>query len=305
MAENVYTSWIPEEFSGNVIQRVNQVSAIEALARREPMSTNVRSVPRSGGVDVESIPNGGVYGEDTTANDGVLLTARKFGKAIRIADEDLKDSTMVDIIATKQIDWATSYGKMLDNSSVGVTGATNGTTIPFSSVYYQLAHTNATTGYTANSNITQTGSGGVSYDNISAAWGSYEQGDYFDLSDTIVIAHSSFRAKFRGVKDNYGRPIFQENAHPGIDTLFGAVIHWSTSLKTSAVATPNPVGNPLMLVGNKQYLILGVRSGPESRVAGADSGAAFLTDEALLKMRSRRGFNVGHEKALSILEDNH
>ena len=54
----------------------------------------------------------------------------------------------------------------------------------------------------------------------------------------------------------------------------------------------------LLVVANPNYAYLGIRSGPESATAGADTGAAFMTDEALLKMRARRGFGVANEFAL-------
>jgi hypothetical protein len=57
-----------------------------------------------------------------------------------------------------------------------------------------------------------------------------------------------------------------------------------------------------MIVVNREFLAIGKRSGPESRVAGPDTGAAFLTDEALLKMRARRAFALTHEKAAAVLE---
>lgn len=303
MSRNTYEDWIPEEWGGAVITRVNQVSAVERLARREPMGTDTKHVPRSAGVGVAAVPKGNAYSEDTSTNDDVLLTARKLGKAIRIADEDLKD-VPTDIIANKQRDWSTSYGKFLDNATLAVTAAENGTTIPFTSVYYALTQSNSDTGYTGNDNLTQTGSGGPTYANISATFADYEAGDYHDDAETVAIAHPAFKQTFRGILDSQNRPIFQEGAGDGIDRLFGAQIFWSNGAKTSATATDTPSGKPLLVVGNKGFLVLGVRSGPESMVAGADSGAAFLTDEALLKMRARRGFAVGHEKAFAILEDN-
>jgi hypothetical protein len=48
--------------------------------------------------------------------------------------------------------------------------------------------------------------------------------------------------------------------------------------------------------------MLGDRTPVESRVAGAESGPAFLTDEALLKIRTRKGFGVGFPQAFAALE---
>jgi hypothetical protein len=63
-----------------------------------------------------------------------------------------------------------------------------------------------------------------------------------------------------------------------------------------------PTGNPLMFLVNSNLIIKGDRSGVEYNLAGADSGPAFLTDEALLKVRVRRGFAVAREAAHAVLE---
>src|SRR5262245_56869365 len=122
MARNVYDDWIPEEMDSDVVQRVNQVSVVENWASRAPMNSDTKQVPRSAGVDVEFIAKGGTYGEDTSSNTDVTLIARKFGKAIRVAEEDI-DDTLPALIAAKQRDWATSYAKALDNACLGTTAA--------------------------------------------------------------------------------------------------------------------------------------------------------------------------------------
>lgn len=301
MARNTYEDWIPEEWAGPVITRVNQVSAVEALARRVPMGTDTKRVPRSAGVGIATIAKGSAYSEDESANDDVVLTARKFGKAIRIADEDLADINYVDIIAGKQADWATSYAKFIDNATLGVTAAENGTTVPFTSVYKAVTTTNADTSYTANANLIQTG-GAVTYDDFSNLLGLVEGGSFFDESNMVVIAHPTFRASLRGIKDTAGNPIFVQGLAGTPDTVFGFRVRWSMGAKTHATATDNPSGNPLMVVANSDLLLLGIRSGPESFTAPANSGAAFLTDEALVKMRARRGWAVGNENGVGVLE---
>ncbi|WP_018502993.1 phage major capsid protein [Parafrankia discariae] len=303
MARQTFEAWIPEEFGSNVIQIINQTSAVEALGRPETMTTDTKHVPRSGAVDVETIAKGSPYGEDTAANDEVLLTARKFGKAIRIADEDLKDAPE-NIIAVKQQDWAVGYAKFFDNATLGTSGTENGTTVPFTSVYKALRTTNAATGYTADDNYTVTGSGGPTYDVLSATLSKVENGDWWDQGVMRILAHPAFRGAFRGVKDSQGRPIFIAGLAGTPDTLFDVPVRWSLGAKTSATASKSPAGKPLLVVVNTDLLIVGRRSGPESMVAGADTGAAFLSDEAILKMRARRGFTIGHEKAFAILEDN-
>ena len=86
------------------------------------------------------------------------------------------------------------------------------------------------------------------------------------------------------------------------DTIFGYRAHWSLGAKTSAAPTSTPTGNPLLIFCNPMYLLLGVRSGPESVFIDGRNGLAALTDESILKMRSRRAFAPGMEQAFSILE---
>lgn len=309
---NDVDDWVPEEWGGDVIMRVEQESAVESISRgggrREPMGTTVKHTPRSSGMGMDILAKGDTYTEDESVNDEVILTARKFGRAISFTEEDLADtSKVVDVIATKQKDWATTYGKTFDNATLATTGAESvAGNIPFTSVWKALSTTNAATDYTAGDNIDTitnaalAGSGG--YDALSTALGLYEDSDYFSESDTVVVAHPRFRKALRGVKDLDGKPIFvqgQQGDKGTPDTLFGFPIRWSLGARTSATATPTPDGNPLMVIGNRQHLIVGDRSGPETASSDAPG---FFTDTSAMKMRARRGFSVGHEKAFSILE---
>lgn len=312
-AVNDVTTWIPEEFSGDVVQRVQQRCVIEAYARPWPMANTLRHVPRSAGMDVAGVAAGGTYSEDTNTNDEVLLTARKMGQALRLNDEDMQDSTLVDVMNTKKMDWATSFAKFFDQAGLGCSGTENGTTVLFTSVYKSLRTTQSGLSYTADDNYVASASGAaVTYDDLSSVLGLVETGDYWDDGDALVIAHPSFKQKLRNIRtpqysgDTGGQPVFVEGQ--GGDrgtpsTLFGHEVVWSLGARVHATNTSTPTGSPLLIVGNRQLLYRGVRSGPESAVAGADSGPAFLTDQALLKIRARRGFAVAHPKAFAVLED--
>lgn len=300
MARNTMEAWIPEEDDSQVIQRVNQLSGVERFARRVPMNSDTKNHPRSAGVGVDVVQKGGAYGEDESLNDAVILKARKFGKAVRIAEEDI-DDTLVDVLTTKQIDWATSYAKALDNAALGVTAAENGTTVPFTSVYRALSQANTDTGYEANANIVPT-AGDLTYTLLSEGLSKLEGGDYFDEGSSVVIAHPVFRHALRGIKDDQGMPIFVQGLAGTPDTIFGVPVAWSQGAKTSATATHSPGGNPLIVFANRDYMLLGVRSGPESVFIDGRDGLSALTDESILKMRARRGFAVGHEGAFSVIE---
>lgn len=311
MARNTYEAWIPEEFGSNVIQKVRQVSAVEAYGQRIPMATETRSTPRSAGVGIGMVAKGGAYSEDTSTNDSVILSVQKFGQAVRIAEEDINDS-LADIVNAKTVDWATAYAKVLDNACLAVTAAKGTSGCAFDSLYYLLTQSDSSTGYTANANITQTATGApaITYANLSTVAGIYEGGDYFDEAATVVIAHPKYKQLLRGVLDSQNRPIFQEGSTgvpgggqgPTADTVFGYRVHWSLGAKTSAAPTSTPTGNPLLIIGNAMYLMLGVRSGPETVFIDGRNGLAALTDESILKMRARRAFAPGVEQAFSILE---
>jgi HK97 family phage major capsid protein len=302
VARNTFEAWIPEEESSEVIQRVNQMSAVEALASPEPMSSNSKTIPRSAGVGVSLVDKGGAYSEDTSANDDITLTAKKIGKAIRIAEEDIDDS-LANIIATKQRDWATSYAKFLDNATLAVSAAP-GVGVPFTSVYYQLTQADAGVGYTANENVTVAASGGVTYNDLSDVLTDVEGGDYFDLSRMVVIGHPSFRGTLRTIKDDQKQPIFvqgQGGDRGTPDTLFDLPVRWSLGCRLSATATDAPTGKPILVVVNQDFLRLGRRSGPESIFIDGRDGLSALTDESILKMRARRAFALGHPKAAAVL----
>jgi HK97 family phage major capsid protein len=302
MARNTLEAWIPEEYeTSRVIQGINLISAVEALASRIPMGSDTKHVPRTAGMGVDVVAKGGAYGEDTSLNDEVLLTARKFGKAARIAEEDIDDS-VANVIEAKMVGWGKSYAKMIDNASLAVSAAENGTTIPFTSLYQLLNTTDATLSYTGGDNITTAASTGApTYAEFSTAIGDVESGDYFDPGNMVAIAHPAFRKSLRGVVDGQSRPIFNENGAGTPDTIFGVPVRWSLGARLSATATSAPTGRPLMAFVNPELMLLGVRSGPESVFIDGRDGLSALTDESILKMRARRGWAYGHPNGASIL----
>jgi HK97 family phage major capsid protein len=303
-AADNFDDWIPEETDSDVIQRVNQVSAVMAWGRHTPMGSATKKVPRSSGMEVKTLNKSGTYTSSNDENDDVLLTARKHTGLLTVAEEDLNDSA-ADIIAAKEIDWATSYGKYFDNATLAVSAAESSPTIPYTSVYRALTQTNATTGYTANDNIIGTVTvGEVAYDELSEALGRYEDGDYFDESLSIVIAHPTFRKQLRQIKDEQGQPIFVrgQGGDAGTpDTVFDLPVKWSNGCRVHATATQAPTGAPIMVFGNKDFLIIGDRSNVETQPIPA---AISTTDEANIKIRDRKGFAIGHEKAFAVLIDN-
>lgn len=294
--------WLPEDSSSEVIGKINATSAVESLARPVPMSTNVVHVPRDGGTDVNVTAKGAAFQEDTSVNDEVELRARKFTGLVRIAEEDIEDAKNIDILNAKKVGWASNYARFIDNATLGTTAAVNGTTVPFQSVYNALATADAELGYTANANILKT-AGAVTYDDLNDALALAEAGDYFDVSDAVIIANPSFRASFRGLKDGNGSPLFVQSMVAGTpDSLFGYSVQWSHGARTSAVASQSPTGNPLLIVASRNSLLLGKRSEVESTVIDGRDGTSAVTDETLLKFRVRRGFALAHPNSAAVIE---
>jgi HK97 family phage major capsid protein len=313
VARNTMEAWLREEQDSQVIRRLNLTSVAETALRSVPMSGNVKTEPRMVDMDVEVVPKGGAYGEDTGANDEVTLTARKFGRALRVAEEDIDDN-IVDVINAKKEGWVSSFAVAFDNAVFGTSAAENGTTVPFTSIYRALNTTNAATGYTADANIVKT-AGAITYDDLSDVAGLVEaSGGYSAGVRNIFVAHPIVKGVIRKLKDSTGNPIFTPSPRQGDpDTLFGYPVRWSDGAVVTATVSSKPTvvagggaegaaGNPLIFFGNPDFAIVGKRSGPESVVIDGRDGLSALTDETILKVRARRAFVLAHEKAWAVIE---
>lgn len=298
-------AWIAEEYDSDVLRAVDQTSAIERIARRYPMATDTRQIPRSAGLSVSAVDKGARYGQQQIEADAVTLVAKKLGAIIPINHEDLQDPH-VNVLDQVRLNWARSYAISLDNACLGVTGDADSSSRPFVSAYRSLTTSNSRTGYVANDNVVVAGSGGVTYDDISELLAIMEESNYYEPGKLRVIAHPGARQALRNIKDDEGRPIFvygQSGAEASTPTmLFGELpVEFSLGARTSAEMTDNPTGDRLMFLVNTDFLALGVRSGPESAIASEDSGVGFEYDQALVKMRSRRAFSLTQEQAAAVL----
>jgi HK97 family phage major capsid protein len=306
--------WVQEQQGSDVIQAVAKSSVVDTYGRPETMISDTKKVPRSGDVPVTGVDKNTVYDFSGDDNDSILLTARKAGTIITLADEDMKDSSVA-TISTKQTDWARGWGKYFDNATLAVTAVGDGSiTKPYNSLYYQLkTGGDAAVGYTAGDNYLFTASGhiGATYDNYSELFALVEDSDWWEDENMLLIAHSKFRASLREVKDGQERPIFVAGAGTIPDTVWDVPIKYSRGTKTSATAVSNPngaggapgvAGNPLLFLVNTRLLVVGKRSGPEWKFADADSGPAFTSDQAMLKARARRGFGYGNLFGAAVLE---
>lgn len=314
--------WIPIEYDSEVVQRVLMESVAERFFKRVPMRSKTKSIPRSAGITVSS---GTTYTDDSSVNDEVTITARRFIARFKIDEDDLADaSTRMDVIRTKGLDWAISYADTFDNGCLAVSAAANGTTVPFTSLYRSLRVSDSDTGYSADANyltwdddltaIASPAVGTSLYEKLSATFEKVERGKYWSPADMLVIAHPGWRDKLRLVTDAQGRPIFQPGSAfmnggvlggmPGNgtpDLLFNTPIAWSRGSKLSPTAmSGTPTGADLLFYVNTRLLARGDRSGPETLTD--DARAQDDTDDYAIKFRTRRGFVVLHQAGHSVLE---
>jgi HK97 family phage major capsid protein len=288
----VANGYIVEEHSSNVVQAALQNSAVEKLARREPMSTSVKRVPRFVGDAPNVYAEGATIGEADVTVDDITLTARKWAKIMHISEEDMNDS-FLDVLNTYKTQWATNWAKKFDNAALGVTVASAGTdAAPYTSVY------RAVSPGSDGANLIKT-AGAATFAQLNSLLSKIEQSAYFDPSKTGFIIHPSFLATLRGLVDTNNRPILTDPLGTTTGTLFGYPVTVSTGAMTSTAASAAPSGNALVIVGNTDLMINGVRAGIESMVS---KDAKFDTDGVLLKVRARRAFEVARAEGFAILE---
>ncbi len=310
------TGWLIEQRDSNVVKAFAHTSAWEKAARPINMTANVVEIPRIDDMDVDVIPKGSAYGEDTSDADTITIAAKKFGKALRIAEEDVDDDKLADYLDLKKQSAASSFAKKFDNAAIGSSAAANGTTVPFTSLYRALTQADASTSYTANANVATTTLANLGYDAFNALLGIVEGSDYFDESAVQAIAHPIFRRLLRGIKDDMGRPIFFNDVVNGreVGRILGVPILWSNGARVSATASTfggassgaagvkGTAGNPLFALVNKPYAVVGNRTPFESVLIPGRDGLAGLTDEDILKVRTRKAAGVTMPQAHALLE---
>lgn len=273
--------WIPEPSDSDVITKVLAESAVEAVARRVNMTSRTVSVPRFDAQGVSVVAEHAVIPLSDATLDEVTLTAVKFANRHAISVEDSRDA-IVDEFAAFKARWASNFATQLDNAALGVTG-TGG---PFESVYRVAGAGNRTS--TA---------GDLSYEDLVAAIGDLESGPYGD--DLVVVAHPAFKMALRNLKDADGVRVVADPLGAAVPTVFGYELRFSNGARTSATNTDRPTGNPLLVVGSKRNLILGVRDGVESAISDQHQ---WDTDHIEVKMRARRGFVVADGSAFRVIE---
>jgi HK97 family phage major capsid protein len=309
---------IPVEVSNEVIQAVASTSVMERVAPAETMTSDTKQIPRFGGFSVATVAKGAEYGFSQNTQDLVDLIARKIGGAAKIAEEDLADTiTGEGTMRRYEREAGSSLARTFDHGTIGTTGAANGTTVPFQSIYNALATAQSTPwgAYAANGNITQVARNATAtamQDAIIAFLAKYEESRFYGEGDTFMIASPAVKAIFRGVRDADGNPIFINGARDGGGpVLFGYEnAELTVGARTHATMTDAPAGNPLIVIGNRNALKRGLARTSAGMVPGnpgvqwqrAAQGIGFLSDEAIMKAMMRRAFVVTVPQAVSILE---
>lgn len=278
----VDNGWIPVQNLTDVLTLDVQESAVEAVARKVNMTSDLASVPRfaSNGVDV--VAEGAPIPLKDATLDEVILKAHKWADRFANSSEDREDA-ILDSFAAYASDWTSNFHVALDNAALGVTG-TGG---PFESVYRTVGAGNRTS--TA---------GALTYDHLVEVFGELETNRKGGL---VAIAHPSLKMTLRSLKDSDGNFVVDPDNRlgAGVPTIFGHELKFSFGARTSAAYTDNPTGNPLLVVANKSNMILGVRSGPEAKVSEHEQ---WVNDNIELKMRARRAFVLADADAARVVE---
>lgn len=290
---NEANGWIPEETGSTVITAAEATSFIESQARKEQMASRTKSVPRFLGDDPVVVAEGAVIPEANPTADEVVLTAHKWAKILHISEEDMNDS-LVDVLTEYKRSWASNWAKKFDNACLGVTAAGAGTdAAPYNSVYREVTQNAA-------GNRIATGAGAaVTFEQLNDALAVVETGTHYDPANTVFVVSPMLLGNLRNLKDTAGDRVTLDPVNGTVTGLFGYPVVVSQGARTSAAATSAPTGNPLVIVGPRNLLINGVRSGIESQVS---LDPEFRTDGVLLKVRARRAFAVGRPDAFAVIE---
>jgi HK97 family phage major capsid protein len=284
--------YILEEQGSTVIQDLIANSAVERFARREAMASRTKSVPRFVGDAPVVVAEGDEIPASSPTLDEIVLTARKYAQLIHISEEDVNDQ-LVDTLSVYKREWASKWARKYDNACLGVTAAGDGDDgQPFTSLYRAISPGSA------GSNLIQTG-GAMSYDDLNNALGIVEDSSKFDSANTVWMAHPKMLKEIRGMVKGNSDLVLPDPLAGTPGSLFGYPLVISYGAATSAAASASPAGNPLLIVGNRQMLINGVRGGVESVVS---RDAEFARDGVVLKTRIRRGFAVADADAFAIVE---
>jgi HK97 family phage major capsid protein len=282
--------YILEEQGSSVIQALLANSAVESFARREAMASRTKSVPRFVADAPEVVAEGETIPEAAATLDEVVLTAKKYAKIFHVSEEDVNDS-LVDVLNTYKTEWASRWARKYDNATLAVDVAETGDDVaPYTSLLQAVTDID---GFRVETN------GSLQFGLLNELVGHVESSDYFDAASTVFMVHPRALAQLRQMTGPNGDLVLPNPIAGTPGTFFGYPLVVSYGAAVSTAATDNPTGDALIIAGNRNMLINGIRGGVESVVS---RDAEFSKDGVLLKTRLRRGFAVADAGAFGIIQ---
>lgn len=299
-------AWIPVQYGGALFKKFTEASVLFRVTggpggRQEPMTSRTKTVPKEGDVAVQFTAKGATYGLDNGTVGTIDLVAKKMTAAVPLDDEDIKDSQgFVNTVQAKRDGAVRGFARLLDNAAFCVTGtptAEPDMSVPYNSLYRQVA------GYLGGANIqTWDQSSGTAAELRSAVLETVDIAENSEWADDnlVVMINPAFRQYLRNqtIDGSNGLPIWSTAEN----TILTHPVEWGRGLRKTAVATQNPTGNPLMIVGPKAMVVAGLREQLAWRVTDAQTGIGALSDTSYVLAAQRVGFNIGDASAFGILE---
>ena len=306
MAARDFSSWTPLTYDTEVAQREVQASAIVTYARPKPMSSNQMEIPRYTNADVGG---GSQLTEDTNNPDMVDMFSYQYNGKFTLDEAQMEDSIANEVEATSY-EWLNSFHIAYDNACLGVSATRSSTATnyqPYKSVYYTVRHDDTDVAYTADTNYTKTGSGGLTYDYANTGLGKVENTKFWNPMNAVAIMHPTLKQSIRGIKNTQGDPIFVQSTagFPGGGVspqyeLFGVPVAFSFGAQVSPNYKMGVAGNPLIVFASRRHLVHGPRVDPAAKFISADINANAL--EHTLQTRARKGFCATIPFAFSVVE---
>lgn len=299
-------AWIPIQYGGPLFKKFTEASVLFRVTgggggRTEQMTSRTKTVPKEGDVAVQFTAKGATYGLDNGTVGTIDLVAKKMTGAVALDDEDIKDTAgFVNTVQAKRDGAVRGFARLLDNAAFAVTGtptAEPDMSAPYDSLYRQV------TNYLGGANIqTWDRSSGTAAELRAAVLETIDIAENSDWAtdDLVVLANQSFRQYLRNqtIDGSNGLPIWSTAEN----TIMNHSVQWGRGLRKTAVATQNPTGNPLMIVGPPSLIVAGIREQLAWRVTDAQTGIGALSDTSYVLASQRTGFNIGDASAFGILE---
>lgn len=298
-------AWVPVEIDPNRVTKDIRSSAIEKVATPVVMNSATKEVPVEGDFSIGAKTKGSSYTENSDTAEVVELKARVLGGFATIAKEDLQDSA-TSVVQERAAAGSGDLALYLDNAALGVTADISDTLSnnrPFVSVYRAVSQ------YSAGINLIQT-AGALTYADLTSLFAKVTVSRFFSMGDAVILADDSLMWSIMNIVGTDGHPIYNANAGlSGLNgQLFGVDVVWTKGARTSAAATNNPEGNPILVLTTKRNLLRGDAKldGAKTTLPGfkvlTEGDDAFEKEIVKVKVSVRRGFRLAVPAAAGVIE---